>query len=319
MSPAAAGQDVRPAPLWIGVAAQIIRALPAGRYRAMNWVAGRSAGPFVATMPPDLGGSKFLCDLSDPLMREVCFTGRYEPQETALLTRLLGTGMTAVDVGANWGYFTLVAAHLVGPTGRVVSVEADPRAHDTLLWNVMSNGLTSVRVVAAAAADQIGTLSFAAYGANPGAGANFGLVLAAPSGNGSARFEVPARPLDQILDEAKVERVNLLKMDIEGAESLAVVGLGRRLSSQLIDRLVLELHPGYLREQGSSVRAVIDRIAGFGYRAWCIDHSPRTHRRSVSSAFDARSLLRPFVDEGSLGEWPHLLWAREGLDALPDE
>ena len=171
-------------PLWVGVAAQIIRALPAGRYRAMNWVAGRSAGPFVARMPPDLGGSKFRCDLSDPLMREVCFTGRYEPQETALLARLLGPGMTAVDVGANWGYFTLVAAHLVGPTGRVVSVEADPRAHDTLSWNVTSNGLTSVRVVAAAAADQVGTLSFAAYGSNSSAGANFGLVLAAPSGGG---------------------------------------------------------------------------------------------------------------------------------------
>jgi predicted methyltransferase len=49
------------------------------------------------------------------------------PQETALVRRLLNPGMTFVDVGANRGYFTLLGASLVGPAGRVVSVEADPR------------------------------------------------------------------------------------------------------------------------------------------------------------------------------------------------
>jgi hypothetical protein len=62
---------------------------------------------------------------------------------------------------------------------------------------------------------------------------------------------------------------------------------------------------------------VIDCLSGYGYRAWSIDHSPRTHHRAVSRAFDAASLLTPFASDGYLGEWPHLLWAREGLDALP--
>jgi FkbM family methyltransferase len=222
-----------------------------------------------------------------------------------------------VDVGANWGYFTLVAAYLVGTRGRVVSIEADPRAHDTLVWNVTSNGLASVRVVAAAAADHVGTLSFAAYGTELDSGANFGLVLASPAGREGRRFDVPARPLDQILDEAEVERVDVLKMDIEGAEERAITGLARRLSARLVDRIVLELHPAYLREQGSSARAVIDQLTGYGYRAWLIDHSPRMHHRAASGAFDAASLLTPFTRDGDLGEWPHLLWAREGLDALP--
>jgi FkbM family methyltransferase len=225
--------------------------------------------------------------------------------------------MTCVDVGANWGYFTLVAAHLVGATGRVVSVEADPRALATLAGNVSSNALDRVTVVGAAAADAVGTLSFTAYGTDLDAGANFGVALAPPSGREGRRFEVAARPLDDILDEARVERVEVLKMDIEGAEARAIEGLARRLSQQLVDRLVLELHPAYLQEQGSSVQAVVDRLSGHGYRAWLIDHSPRMHYQASSGSADAASWLTPFDGHGGLGHWPHLLWARRGLDALP--
>src|SRR5512142_2823283 len=124
MSERAAG----PAPLWIRAAAAMIRRLPAGRYRAAHWIGRRVREPFWAALPADLGSLQFHCDLRDGLMREACLTGRYEPQETALLGRLLAPGMTFVDVGANWGYFTLVGAHLVGRAGRVISVEADPRA-----------------------------------------------------------------------------------------------------------------------------------------------------------------------------------------------
>ena len=54
-------------------------------------------------MPADFGACCFQCDLRDGIMREVCLTGRYEPQETALLQQILQPGMTFVDVGANWG------------------------------------------------------------------------------------------------------------------------------------------------------------------------------------------------------------------------
>ena len=70
-------------PIWISAAAAVIRRLPAGRIRAMNWVGGRQLDPFWTKLPPDLGSLSFRCDLRDGLMREVCFTGRYEPQETA--------------------------------------------------------------------------------------------------------------------------------------------------------------------------------------------------------------------------------------------
>jgi FkbM family methyltransferase len=283
----------------------------------MNWIARRHSGAFWTRMPADVGGLRYRCDLRDPLMREVCITGRYEPQETTLLQALIGPGMTFLDVGANWGYFTLAAAHLVGPSGHVLSVEADPRACRALAANIAANGLAHATLVTAAASDGEGTLSLHAYGLPGDERSNFGVALTTTMGSpGGRAFVVAARRLDAVLDEAAVERVHLLKMDIEGAEGRALQGLGRRLSAGLVDRIILELHPAHLREQGSSADAVVAQLRGYGYRAWRIDHSPRAHRRSAATRVEAATLLAPLAGGEDLGRWPHLLWARPGLEAL---
>ena len=299
-------------PGWVTLAARVIRALPAGRYRAMNWVARRPGAPFWARLPADLGSLAFRCDLRDPLMREVCITGRYEPQETALLQQLLRPGMTFVDVGANWGYFTLAAAYLVGPAGRVVSVEADPRACRVIRTNLTRNDLAWVRLVDAAASDEPGVVSLQTYGEGNDDSGNFGVAATTTVVEGGSRFNIAARRLDDVLDEAGVERVDLLKMDIEGAEARALPGLRRRLSEGLIDRLILELHPAHLRDQGHSEADVVAELRRHGYKAWRIDHSPTMYRRAAAGTIPVASLLTPLTDVHELGDWPHLLWARNG-------
>src|SRR5439155_4354836 len=88
------------APMWVRAASTVIRRLPAGRYRAMNWIGKREVDPFWMHLPSDLGSLEYVCDLRDGLMREVCLTGRYEPQETALVRHLIRPRMTFDDVGA---------------------------------------------------------------------------------------------------------------------------------------------------------------------------------------------------------------------------
>jgi len=306
-------------PSWVTTAARIIQALPAGRYRAMNLVGGRRSPPFWTSTPADLGGLEFRCDLRDPLMREVCFTGRYEPQETLLVRRLLAPGMTFVDVGANWGYFTLYAAHLVGTQGRVIGVEADPRAWHALRANVERNALSQVSLFAAAASDVPGTLSMFTYGHENDDLANFGVTIAATPG-AVARgpcFDVPARPLDDLLDETGVGRIDLLKMDIEGGEARALKGLERRLSDDLIDRILLELHPAYLQHQGETAERVIAHLMRYSSHVWHIDHTAAAYRLAATSLrVSTDSLLASTEGVASLGPWPHLLWQREGL-SLP--
>src|SRR4051794_22317593 len=83
-----------PAPLWVRAAAAIVARLPAGRYVAMNRLSRHPPPPFVMRLPHALGGYSYACDLRDVVSREVCFTGRYEVQETALLQAVLRRGMT---------------------------------------------------------------------------------------------------------------------------------------------------------------------------------------------------------------------------------
>jgi FkbM family methyltransferase len=301
--------ELRETPWWVAPAASVIKRLPAGRYRAMNWVARRSAHPFWARMPLELGSQYFQCDLRDRIMREVCLTGRYEPQETALLQQILRPGMTVVDVGANWGYFTLCAAHLVGSTGRVVSIEVDPRACRTLKANIERNALQTVTVLEMAASDTTGVLRLHEYEDGANDSGNFGLNSANTSATPRRQFEAPASPIDDVLDKAGIEQVDVLKMDIEGAEGRALDGLQRALADRRIRFLVLELHPEFLRNQGTSVERVVATLRGYGYRAWKIDHSPASHRRVASGEVDVTTLLTPLGETDDLGPWPHLLWA----------
>lgn len=305
--------DLAPMPIWVSAAAHLIQRLPAGRYRAMNWVGRRPSPPFWATMPVDLGSLEYRCDLRDLLMREACLTGRYEPQETALLQHLLVPGMTFLDVGANWGYFTLAAAHLVGARGRIIAVEADPRAARTLKGNVARNNLAHVGVIEAAASDVAGTLTMQSYGAGNDESSNFGVASTTTAGNTSTSFAVPARPLDDILDECGIRHVDLMKMDIEGAEMCALAGLTRHLAASHIDRVILELHPDPLRRSGVTCERVVSTICDYGYRAWRIDHSRRMHRRSASRVVSPASLLTPLAPDAEFGSWPHLLFVRAGV------
>ena len=135
-------------PRWLSVAARIVKWLPRGRYRVMNALSRVVHVPvFDARFPRGGAGLIFECDLRNSLAREVYFTGQYEPQETALIEALVKPGQTFVDVGAHWGYFSLIASQRVGKKGRVNSIEADPRIYGTLRRNVGKNPLEQIEPI----------------------------------------------------------------------------------------------------------------------------------------------------------------------------
>jgi FkbM family methyltransferase len=257
-------------------------------------------------MPDQLGGYTFICDLRDSLMREVCFTGIYEPQETLLAQSLLRKGMTVVDVGANWGYFTLLAAHLVGDRGRVLGLEPDPRMFRILQQNVQRNGLPHVKILPVAATDRKATTTLSGYNEQDG---NFGLSrLSQSGGDRGACFQVSGMTLDDVLDAQSIRCIDLMKMDVEGGEAAALAGLTRTLSSGRVRWLLLEVHPAQLAEKGRSAGEVVAELQQYGYRGWRIDHGLSATRQAAYNR--TGPTLHPLASSGTLGPWPHLFWER---------
>jgi FkbM family methyltransferase len=301
------------APAWVRWVAPLIRRLPVGRYRLINRMCRRVPPAFLARLPRELGGYTFRCDLRDSISREACFTGRYEPQETALVRAILRPGMTFVDVGANWGYFTLLAAYLVGRTGRVLSLEPDPRLFPLLEANLVDNRLSQVVALQLAAAAESGWLPLAGYDEANG---NFGLSrVVGPHSTYAKSFPILARPLDAVLSEVGLDTVHLMKMDIEGAEGLALTGLQNSLVHRRIQRLLLELHPAQLLEHGGCAGALISELRNYGYHPWHIDHSNAVSRGvAYKKRIDPRTILRPCKEPDKLDRWPHMLWTLPGSE-----
>ena len=177
-----------------------------------------------------------------------------------------------------------------------------------LRGNLARNGLDWVSVFEMAASDGPGTLRMQEYESRASESGNFGLTRTTTVAEHGRQFEVTARPLDDVLDEAGIDHVDLLKMDIEGAEGCALAGLSRALARRRVHRVLLEVHPQHLRDQGSSAGEVIAGLRGHGYRAWKIDHSPAVYGRVAAGQMEVTSALAPLTDADDLGPWPHLLW-----------
>lgn len=282
----------------------VLRRVPRGRYRLLNLLAP-SRGRAIGRLADDLGGAAFAADYEDGLSREVCFTGMYEPPITRVFLRHVPHRGVVVDAGANWGYFSLIAAAAVGRDGRVIALEPDPRQFDALGANVALNAFRQVETVRAAAADRAGTLTLAGYDdreANRGVSR---IAFASDAGAAGHRFEVTAATIDAITEGLPI--VDLVKIDVEGAEDLVLAGMQRGLDGHRYRAILLELHPPLLRERGVDPEACLRRLQSAGYRGSAIDTSPDTYRRALDPEVPLESLLQP-LDAWRQSAWPHLLW-----------
>jgi FkbM family methyltransferase len=177
----------------------------------------------------------------------------FDPVELAFLRDALDPGATAIDVGANVGVYTVAAALRVGPTGRVLAVEADDEYVPRLHANLARNGIENVTVLAVAAGESDGEAELVLA-----ADRAFSSIkpLVAYRGAGVNRT-VPLRRLDTIWAEAGEPAVAFVKIDVEGAELEVLAGAER-----LLDRC----HPALVVEVSSATEPDVQRrLAGFGY------------------------------------------------------
>jgi len=299
-----------PAPLWANVLAGVLRRVPAGKYRVIHHLCHGSEKAFVGRMPRELGGYKFHCGLRDHIACAVFFAGCYEAQETAFVRSWLRPGMSFVDVGANWGLFTLMAASLVGPSGRVVALEPDPRVFLKLQSNIQRNQIQQVQAFQVAAADRESELLLAGH---DGVNQNSGMSRLVESGGSSAlTFSVRSNRLDSLLDKAQMGTVDLLKIDVEGAEHMVLAGMKDGLKQRRYRCILLELHPLHPEETRPSLPEITGTLLAQGYKGWALDFSyATTTRASYNPLQDYRNFIVP-LEHAFTDPWPHTVWLAPG-------
>lgn len=147
------------------------------------------------------------------------------------IERALSPGDVFVDIGANCGLFTLFAARAVGPRGRVLAIEPSPKMAQRIRFNVAANAADHVTIVQAAVGAEDGNATL--YGGNhPGLAS----LCADVGGSGT---EVPVAPLLSLVERANLDRIDVLKIDIEGYEDRALVPFLRTAEPSLWPRLIL--------------------------------------------------------------------------------
>jgi FkbM family methyltransferase len=184
--------------------------------------------------------------------------GSFEPNEFAFLHRVLRPGMVFVDVGANDGYYTLFAARRIGASGRAIAVEPSTRERVNLKRNIMRNGLGNVTVIPAALGASCGTVDLQlAQGVHSGHNT---LGRFANDGVQAESVErVDMRTLDTLAAELGLDRIDFMKIDVEGAEAAVIVG-GRRVLETMRPLILLEISDKALRAQGSGAQALIETL-----------------------------------------------------------
>jgi FkbM family methyltransferase len=241
-----------------------LRSLPRGAHRLIPVVEGLFALDGVVSAR--LGrGPTMRVRSRDVMHRQIFWLGEYERETTAAFLALLRPGMTVLDVGANVGYFTLLAARAVGPEGRVVAFEPVNENHELLCENVRLNGLENVTVERVALADRDATGRMFLYrkDVNSGMGSLMGLEANAAV----EQRAVATCTLDAYLAGARIDRVDVIKMDIQGGEGKALDGMRETLARDAGPTLIWELNPLVLAEYGDSASRLVRLLEACGYRS----------------------------------------------------
>jgi FkbM family methyltransferase len=202
--------------------------------------------------------------LGNDLSKQLFIAGCYEPNEMAFLDTMLAPGMVFVDAGANEGLFTLLASRRVGKSGQVWSIEPSAREFGRLQGNVELNHLDNVRMVRKALAEFDGETELLVAQSEHAGQNTLGLFLYAEIQT-AGKERVAVQTLDSLIEEHSLDRVDIVKLDVEGAEGRVLNG-AHKLLSRMRPVLLLECNEAALGHQGSSTNAMLALLRNYDYR-----------------------------------------------------
>jgi FkbM family methyltransferase len=204
------------------------------------------------------GRYRMTLDLANAIHRQI-FMGCFARNMTKWARALLPSGGAFLDVGAHAGYFSLLASHRVGPSGRVFAIEPNPRTFEVLERHLTENAVSNVHAMMCGLADTPGTLVLHM----PPSRLDYNATVL-PRADWK-RVEVPSRMLDDCVREWRIDRIDLMKIDVEGAEPLVLAGGADALARGVVRYAMIEVNGPRLTESGEGPAALAQTLERLGF------------------------------------------------------
>lgn len=208
----------------------------------MNWKHQLTAGEKWV----EYDGARLYADTSDHVAKNIAIHGKYEPQVSEKIKNHLDVGDFAIDVGAHIGHHTVTIRRHVGSDGKVWAFEPNPQNVDYINKTLDGNGWENVELFPIALSDNESSDQLLV----PNSG-NTGSAFLPGANTADAdtvdSYTVETRQLTSILNERQIDKINLLKIDVEGGETAIIRDISPHLSD--IETIILEFHTQMLNEE----------------------------------------------------------------------
>jgi len=223
------------------------------------------------SIPPEttIDGLTVFLNPSDPVLSSALAFGIYENYETEIFRQFCQPGATVVDIGANIGLYTAIAAGRVGKTGKVIAIEPHPASYGYLQKTLQRNALTQVTSFNVAAGDSRRSVALFVTDDNKADSRIY------DDTGRRAKVLTEMIDLDHLLAENNIHHVDLIKMDIQGAEALALKGMSQTLADNPGLVIFAEFWPWGIQQTGLSPTDFLQDLRRAGFTFQTIEEDKR--------------------------------------------
>ncbi len=224
--------------------------------------------------------------LSDFIQQQIFFLGYYDLAGITYLKNTLREGDIFIDIGANIGSFSLIASKQVQSTGKVYAFEPVHQTFEQLTYNYSLNHFTQTLLIQKALADKKGHLEL-----NVSNQSNTGMSSMLNHDAETGQIEkVPCITLDDFVEENNISTINLIKMDIEGAEYLALLGMSHILK-HIRPTLMIELNEAIIQKNPAQHQKLLALMASYRYCLKGIDRDGNMCETNATNLNDSENFL----------------------------
>jgi len=244
--------------------------------------------PFVKT----LYKTKMYLNPKDNIISKFLYMNKcWEPQETEYFKKIVLEGMNVIDIGANIGYFSILFSKWIGDRGKVFAFEPDPKNYELLIKNIQANKCTNISPIKKAVSNYDGKTFLFLSDENIGDHRIFDANIF-PGDEIRNKIEIESIRLDSFF--LPEQEIDLIKMDIQGSEMLALEGMNQILSRNHKIFLFTEFWPIAIEKSGRSPKEYLEKLHQLGFKIYSLN---KNEKITISSYdFDEKNYGSKFIN-----------------------